>query len=701
MGDIEAGDVIFDRNGKPTTVTYRTDTMYNHDVYEVEFDNGEIIKADAEHDWIVSTSEWQNSTKKEKMMNTEDIINLRKEQEVFIKVTKELEYEYNPYIVDPYYIGTTLFKNSEENIPTEYIFNDIRTRISVIQGFMDSYGTINNGYLNFSHINESLVDSFRLILSTLGIKSKKEYKNHNYTISFISTKYDMFRDSNKLLKQHELIESESDNKHYIVNIRKIESVPVRCIRVDNKEHLFLCGKTLIPTHNTQTAACFLLWYAMFNPDQTILLLGNVLSAAREVISRIRFTYEECPDFIRDGVKEYNKDSIKFENGSRIIARATTPTAARGLTVNLLYLDEFAFVDVNKQEEFWSAVSPTLAAVNGSCIITSTPNTETDLFASIWFGSTKFELPDGTKLDHDGVGVNGFKHLKVTWDKHPDRDEEWAAQEREKVSDAIFEREHNCEFLTYEETLVDVLKLQELRSKIAEPISRSDSFGTFRKYKEIESNKNYILGLDPAGGTGGNYACIQVYELPSLKQVAIWYDNKTDIPGQLRILLGLLNDISSKVNNPDEQIYWSVENNNIGEAAIIYVREMGEEHFPGTMMNEPKRTRVGKIKRGLTTSGSTKKTACFKLKKLIEQNKLQIASIDLLNELNNFVSHGESYREIYKAKTGTTDDMVCALLVVIRIIDFIERYDTSLADVTQETLEEEYRNPLPIFTLNTR
>lgn len=208
----------------------------------------------------------------------------------------------------------------------------------------------------------------------------------------------------------------------------------------------------ILSHNTQCSACFLLWYAMFVPNQTILVMANNFAGAQEIMQRVRFSYEECPDHIRDAVVEYNKLSIVFENGSRIISRATTASAARGLSVNLLYLDEFAFVETNIQDEFWSAVSPTLAATDGKCVITSTPNTEYDLYARIWFDSQKILDENGFERG-DGCGVNGFKGIKVSWEKHPKRDAEWSQEERYKVGESKFLREHCC---SVRDTLITML-----------------------------------------------------------------------------------------------------------------------------------------------------------------------------------------------------------------------------------------------------
>ena len=136
-----------------------------------------------------------------------------------------------------------------------------------------------------------------------------------------------------------------------------------------------------------TAAGYLLWYAMFNPDQTVLIAAHKYSGAQEIMHRIRYAYEMCPDFIRAGVTNYNKGSIEFDNGSRIIAQATTENTGRGLSISLLYADEFAFVRPTIAKEFWTSISPTLAT-GGKAIITSTPNLDDDQFATIWSGANK-------------------------------------------------------------------------------------------------------------------------------------------------------------------------------------------------------------------------------------------------------------------------------------------------------------------------
>lgn len=449
---------------------------------------------------------------------------------------------------------------------------------------------------------------------------------------------------------------------------------------------------------TTVAAAYILWYAMFNPTKTVLLLGNVLSTAKEIMERIQFAYEMCPDFIRDGVEKYNVQSITFENKSRIIARATTPSAARGLSVNLLYLDEFAFVQESYQANFWSAVSPTLVSSQGRCIITSTPNTEYDQFASIWYESQTFRDDGGNEYPEDGPGINDFRGIMVTWDKHPDRNEEWARKEEYKIGTSKFKREYNCEFITYQETLINNVKLTEIKNRtVREHIRQTDDV---RWFKPIEYGKTYVVGLDPAGGTGGDDAAIQVYELPTLRQVAEWRHNMLIIPEQIKLMHRILSEIAYQMQelgarNIENHLFWTVENNTIGEAAILEIQHLGIENFPGTLLNEPKKTRTGRIRKGMTTSKSSKRTACFHMQKLMETFRMEVASRQLHRQLNDFIKSGLE-DGVYKAKLGCKDDLVSATLLVVRMIDAVSKFEDSTADVISETFEDDsasYYQPL--------
>ena len=437
---------------------------------------------------------------------------------------------------------------------------------------------------------------------------------------------------------------------------------------------------------TTTAACYLLWYAMFHPDQTILIAAHKYTGAQEIMQRIRYGYELCPDYVRAGVTNYNKGSMEFENGSRIVSATTTGNTGRGMSISLLYCDEFAFVNPGIAQEFWTSISPTLAT-GGRAIITSTPNSDEDVFATIWRESQN-------KFDEHGneqeLGINGFHGFTASWDEHPDRDEEWKSAELGRIGEERFRREYGCEFLVYDETLVNSLTLTTLEGK--DPVL---NMGQTRWYKKLDPHHTYVVALDPAMGTGGDNAAIEVFELPSYEQVAEWKHNTTAIPQQVRILRDICNHIKEETKSTGSNIYWSVENNTIGESALLVINDFGEDSIPGLFVSEPiRKGHIRKFRKGFNTTHKTKISACSRLKNMIEKNKLKIHSKPLISELKSYIASGSSY----KAKSGQTDDLVSATLLIMRIISVLKDWDpkiyTSFSQADEDTADKVM--PMPIF-----
>jgi len=420
------------------------------------------------------------------------------------------------------------------------------------------------------------------------------------------------------------------------------------------------------------AGAYLLWYAMFMPDSTILIAAHKYSGAQEIMSRIRYMYESCDDHVRAGVTAYNKGSIEFDNGSRIVAQATTENTGRGMSLTLVYLDEFAFVQPRIASEFWTSLSPTLST-GGKCLITSTPNNDDDQFASIWKQANKTVDEFGNKRP---VGINGFKHYLCDWRSHPDRDEDWASEEQGKIGEERFRREHNCEFVTFDETLINSVKLTDMEG--VEPFQKT---GQVRWFDQIKNGYTYIIGLDPSLGTGGDASAIQVYALPGMTQVAEWQHNKTTVQGQIKVLRQICNYIQEEA--PDSEIYWSVENNTLGEAALVVIEEMGEENIAGTFLSQPK-SRGTKGRRGFTTTHKSKIEACTKFKNWIETDRLTVASKNLLRELKNFVARGNSYA----AKEGEHDDLVMATMLVVRMTQIVSQYDDQTFEELRDAFDDD-------------
>ena len=444
-------------------------------------------------------------------------------------------------------------------------------------------------------------------------------------------------------------------------------------------HKYRYSISLMPrqTGKSTSAAGYLLWYAMFVPDSTILIAAHKYTGAQEIMQRIRYAYENCPDHIKAGVTTYNKGSLDFENGSRIVSATTTESTGRGMSITLLYLDEFAFVRPTIATEFWTSITPTLAT-GGKAIITSTPNSDEDQFALIWKQANKCEDEFGNRTE---LGVNGFKAYRSYWQEHPERDEKWAEQMKAQLGEDRFRREIGCEFIIADETLIAPAILVELEGR--EPESR---MGQIRWYQKPTKGNIYTVALDPSLGTGGDPAAIQIFEANTTTQIGEWKHNKTDIPSQIKLLAQICKYIEENTGEPTN-IYYSIENNSIGEASLISLAEYGETNIPGTMLSEP-----GKNRRGFNTGPKSKLAACAKFKTLVESKRLKINSHSLVTELKAFVAHGPSYA----AKIGETDDLVMAGLLSVRMFQVLSDYHYDLEAQVRD--HEEMIAPLPFFAV---
>lgn len=760
MGEIKVGDYVLGDDGKPVRVSFVTDPMYNHRVYEIEFDNGEVITADAEHLWKFGSSNWRTGSK-ERLMTTEEAIPefvraKKRRQSFYVSCTAPVELNEKELPIHPYTLGVWLgdgysaggricghvddlseiskhlevvgetlretkfdrrnnvamrtvvdlhaavrtngLKNNK-HIPSEYLRSSVSQRIELVQGLMDTDGYADtNGGCEFYNKSLLLVEQFQELLASLGIKSRLRSKIINgekyYTVRF-ATVVPVFKLGRKLAIQNTKTEGHTKNTRFFVKeIREVPSVPVKCIRVENESHMFLCGKSMIPTHNTTTAAAFLLWKAMFTPDQTILITANTFAQALEIMERIRTSYEKLPNHIRAGATEYNKGTIAFDNGSRIIARATSANAGRGLSISLLYCDEFAFVPNNIQEAFWAANLPVLST-GGSCIITSTPKTDVDQFADIYFQAIDTNDEHGNEIP-GGLGKNGFYALTYKWDAHPDRDAAWEEEFRKKMGDKKFDQEMACEFVTDDETLIDSQYLNKLTRLVTPPKFYT---GTMRWYAEPLPNRTYVVGLDPSVGTGGDDAAIQVFMLPEMIQIGEWQHNLSLAKEQVRKLMQVLLFLDDTLRDHPEQIgepeiYWTVENNTIGEHVLQVIEDTGEDRFPGMFISEKKRKGQSKrFRKGMNTDNKKKLSACAKFKSLVETNRLEIKSKNLITQLKMFVAGEGSY----KGKGNARDDLVTSTLLCVRMLDVVLAWAPDAGDLKEFISDDELfaNEPMPV------
>ena len=473
-------------------------------------------------------------------------------------------------------------------------------------------------------------------------------------------------------------------QHPIRGKMRYHPFPFQVRLIENyHNHRFSISMMPRQTGKSTSAAGYLLWYAMFVPDSTILVAAHKYTGSQEIMQRIRYAYENVPDHIRAGVTSYNKGSLEFDNGSRIVSATTTENTGRGMSISLLYADEFAFVRPTIAREFWTSISPTLAT-GGKAIITSTPNSDEDQFALLWKGANKCEDAYGNPTE---LGINGFKAFRARWQEHPERDQTWADQQRSALGDDRFRREHECEFIINDETLIAPAKLIDLEG--IEPLYKT---GEVRWYKKPQPGKIYCVGLDPSLGTGGDPAAIQVFEANTTEQVAEWRHNRTDIPAQIRILANIVQHLNDVVKDP-KSIYFSVENNSIGEAALISIAEFGEQNIPGYFLSEPQGGGSRRYRKGFNTTNKPKLAACAKLKNLIETNRMRINSRSLVSELKNFIAQGVGFA----AKVGETDDLVMASILVVRMLQLLQSYHSDL-DSQMRDHQDNIVEPLPFIMI---
>jgi Terminase large subunit, T4likevirus-type, N-terminal/Terminase RNaseH-like domain len=392
-----------------------------------------------------------------------------------------------------------------------------------------------------------------------------------------------------------------------------------------------CGKTT-------TIAALMLWFILFNENYSIAILANKLSQSREILSRVQLAYEHLPKWLQQGIVEWNKGNIELENGSKILASATSSSAIRGTSQNLIYLDEFAFVPNNLQEDFFTSVFPTISSGNTSkVLITSTPN-GLNMFYKLW-----------TDSEHER---NDYKRISVHWSQVPGRDENWKLETIRNTSEEQFKQEFECEFLGSSNTLIDAYKLRMLTH--IPPIKSNPNINI---YSEPSTNGLYMVVVDTSRGTGQDYSAFVVFDVSSMPyKVACVYRNNEISP---LIFPNVIQQFARHYNSA----YVLVESNDIGkQVADILFYELEYENVFFTSNDRGAGQQIaggfkGGSVIGVKTSRSVKKIGCSSFKALVENDQLIINDYQLLYELFRFSLSGDSY----EAEEGNDDLVMCCVL----------------------------------------
>ena len=377
-----------------------------------------------------------------------------------------------------------------------------------------------------------------------------------------------------------------------------------------------------------SACAYLLWYALFNPEKTIAILANKGATSREMLGRITLMLENVPFFLQPGCKALNKGSIEFSNNSRIIASATSTSSIRGMSVNLLYLDEFAFVE--RAAEFYTSTYPVVSSGKDTkVIITSTANGLGNTYHKLWEGAVQ--------------RINEFIPFRVDWWDVPGRDDKWKTQTIANTSQLQFDQEFGNTFYGTSNTLINPDILIEQR---AEPPKDILENGLLKIYEETKERHQYIMTVDVSKGRGQDFSTFNVIDITTSpwKQVAVYRNNN--------ISPLLFPDIIYKVAKSYDNAYVVIEANDQGGVVcnqLYYQLEYDNMHVESSV-------KTGHL--GIEINRKIKRLGCTAIKDIIEAKKIKLVDEDTINEMSTFTLKGQSYQ----AADGCHDDLMMNLVL---------------------------------------
>jgi len=395
-----------------------------------------------------------------------------------------------------------------------------------------------------------------------------------------------------------------------------------------------------------TVTCaFVLWYIIFHGEKTVALLANKGETAREILGRIQLAYQHLPRWLQQGVKEWNKGSMELENNSRVIAAATSSDAIRGYSINLLFIDEAAFIE--NWDAFFTSVYPTISSGKESKIVlVSTPNGLNHFYA-IWQNANEKR--------------NGYVPIKVMWQDVPNRDEVWKKDTLAAMNfnQEKFEQEYCVEFLGSSGTLISGWKLKELIHKTA--LTHKD--GLFQ-YEHPVQGHSYVCLVDVSRGKGLDYSAFHILDVTKMpyEQVCVYRNNMITPMDYAEVIFRVC-----KAYNNTAVL---VEINDIGEQvghSLHYDFEYDNVLFTENAGRSGKRITSGfgsTVDKGIRTTKTVKSVGCSILKLLVEQNQLIVNDFQTIEELSTFSRKGQSY----EAESGKHDDLVMGLVLFAWLSD---------------------------------
>ncbi len=424
------------------------------------------------------------------------------------------------------------------------------------------------------------------------------------------------------------------------------------------------------TGKSTTSVSYLLHYAIFNDNINIGILANKAATARDLLGRLQTAYENLPKWMQQGIVAWNKGSMDLDNGSKIMAASTSAAAVRGMTFNIIFLDEFAFVPNHIADDFFSSVYPTISSGKSTkIIIVSTPK-GMNHFYRMWHDAER--------------GKNEYKPTEVHWSEVPGRDAKWKAQTIANTSEQQFKVEFECEFLGSVDTLIAPSKLKSMAYN--DPVQTN---GHLMVYETPMKKRDYIITVDVARGISKDYSAFVVFDITEFpyRVVAKYRDNEI----KPMLFPSVIMDVALAYN----EAFVLCEVNDIGDqVASILQYDLEYENVLMCAMRGRSGQIVGtgfsgkKTQLGVKMSVTVKKVGCSNLKTLIEEDKLQILDYDIISELTTFVQK----RQSFEAEEGCNDDLAMCLVIFSWLV--AQEYFKEMTDNdVRKRIYEEQKNQI--------
>ena len=432
------------------------------------------------------------------------------------------------------------------------------------------------------------------------------------------------------------------------------------------KHRFNICKMPRQTGKSTTVVSYLLHYAIFNDNVNIGILANKAATARDLLGRLQLAYENLPSWMQQGIVAWNKGSMELENGSKIIAASTSASAVRGMSFNIIFLDEFAFVQNHLADDFFASVYPTISSGKSTkVIIVSTPH-GMNHFYRMWHDAER--------------GQNEYTPTEVHWSEVPGRDAKWKEQTIRNTSKQQFAIEFECEFLGSVDTLISAAKL---KSMVYEnPIEQN---GKISIYERPFKGRDYIITVDVARGISKDYSAFIVADITEFpyKIVATYRDNEV----KPMLFPSIIEEVGKAYNNA----YVLCEVNDIGDqVASILFYDLEYENLLMVAMRGRAGQIVGsgfsgvKTQLGVKMSQVTKKLGCSNLKTLVEEDKLTFMDYNIISELTTFIQKKQSF----EAEEGCNDDLAMCLVIFAWLVAQDYFKEMTDQDVRKRIYEEQ-------------